>query len=187
MKKNLANYITSSRLIGALVLIGIEANTKMFLIVYSLCGLTDAIDGFVARKFKIESEYGRKLDSLSDLMLNGVMLVKVWPLLEAALSRRALYLIMALISARGMLYLVVGIIYHHLLSTHSIWNKLVSILMFFLPYALMFSFARYYCYLIMSIAAFSILDEVYHLFTSSRTGDPVNKEAKDETADTRPQ
>ena len=185
MKKNLANYITSIRILGAILLIGLKAESKLFLIVYSVCGLTDALDGVVARRLHIESDSGRKLDSISDLLLNGVMLYKIWPLLEVILSRTALYLIMSLILARGLLYLVVWIVFHKLLSTHSIWNKLTSLLMFFLPYALLFSFARYYCYLIMFIAALSIVDEIYHLMISPRNSLPEEKWEHDETVNPR--
>ena len=88
MKKNPANIVTSFRLIGALILIFISARSPAFLIIYALCGASDALDGFIARKTHTESELGKKLDSISDLSLYCVMLMKVWPLLQKALPKK---------------------------------------------------------------------------------------------------
>ena len=67
LRNNLANIITSIRLIGAYVLIAFNPNGKYFIWVYTLCGITDVLDGFVARKLHTESELGSKLDSVADL------------------------------------------------------------------------------------------------------------------------
>ena len=167
MKKHLANIITSLRIVGALVLTAFRANTVPFLVVYALSGLTDCIDGFVARRLHIISELGKKLDSVSDLLLYGVMLWKTWPILTDVLPTMALYVIAGLILARLLLYVIYGLLYHKLLSTHALLNKVTSILMFLLPFALMFSTARYYCYFTMTVAGLSIIDEMYHMLKAA--------------------
>ncbi len=164
MKKNLANIFTSLRLVGALVLIFISARSPAFLIIYALSGATDAVDGYIARKTHTESELGKKLDSVSDLSLYSIMLIKMWPLLQEALPKAGLYTIMGLILTRGILYIIYGLWKHRLLSTHSIYNKAVSILLFLLPFALQTSFADIYCYIVMAVAAISLIDEVIHFF-----------------------
>ena len=50
-----------------------------FYVVYTFGGLTDAVDGTVARKLKLESEFGAKLDSVADLLFYAVMLLKLLP------------------------------------------------------------------------------------------------------------
>ncbi|MBR0473632.1 MAG: CDP-alcohol phosphatidyltransferase family protein [Erysipelotrichaceae bacterium] len=162
MKKNIANCITSIRLIGAFVLIMFDIRSTAFLVVYAICGLSDALDGFVARKLHAESELGKKLDSVSDLSLYSVMLIKAIPLLIEALPPKGLYTIIGLILFRIFLYVVYWLFTRQLLSTHSIYNKIVSIMMFFLPFALQLPFARYYCYATMAVAAVSLVDEVLH-------------------------
>ena len=164
MKKNLANIFTSLRLIGALILIFIPVRSLGFLILYAFCGLTDALDGWAARKFHSESEFGKKLDSVSDLTLYGIMLVKVWPLLEEALPKLGLYTIMGLILFRLLLYIFFFLWKHRFLSTHSLYNKAVSLLMFLLPFTLRLPYAGLYCYLIMVIGALSLIDEVSRFF-----------------------
>lgn len=44
-------------------------NTIFFVIVYCLALLTDLLDGYVARKFKLNSEFGKKFDVLADNLI----------------------------------------------------------------------------------------------------------------------
>ncbi len=161
VKKHLANMITSLRIIGAVVLAFVDAKSNAFLIIYAFCGLTDAVDGFVARKLNIQSELGQKLDSVSDVTFYSVMLYKVWPLLAEAVPQSGRNIILSLIGARLVLYIVYALIYHKLLSTHSICNKIISIMAFFLPFALRGGYGKEYCYAAMAVALIAILDDIY--------------------------
>lgn len=74
LKAQLANVITLMNLsfgIMAIIFI-IKGSGYMSLIFILLAGLFDRFDGAVARKFKIESAFGKELDSLSDLISFGV-------------------------------------------------------------------------------------------------------------------
>lgn len=42
-------------------------NEKLFIILLSINLITDILDGLIARTFKLESEFGAKLDSFSDI------------------------------------------------------------------------------------------------------------------------
>ena len=168
MKKNLANIITSIRLIGAVILTVFEVSSREFLIIYAICGATDCVDGLVARTLKIESDLGRKLDSVSDLLLYGVMLIKVWPVLASILPQASLMIIIGLLVTRLILYVSYGLLQHKFLSTHSILNKLTSMLMFMLPFALIFPWGNYYCHLIMVIGTLATLGEIYFIISEAR-------------------
>ncbi len=77
MKKHLPNMFSSIRIIGALVLlIGFEDFTVPFLIIYGISAATDAIDGYLARKFDCCSMLGVTLDTIGDLLI-GMAPVKV--------------------------------------------------------------------------------------------------------------
>lgn len=173
MKKQLANFITSFRLIGALVLIPFDAVSAEFLIIYTLCGLSDALDGFVARTLKITSELGKKLDSLSDLLLYGIMLIKVWGRLTEVLPHSAVMAILGLVASRIILMILYGISRHRFLSTHSFFNKATSTMMFLLPYALLHEYGRYYCYAIMTVGAIAIIYEIYYILFVDKDNKPV--------------
>ena len=85
--KHLPNYITLTRIAGTLWLIFIEPLSVLFYVVYSLCGLTDVVDGYLARKTSSTSELGARLDSVADLLFYAVMLFRVFPILWKKLPR----------------------------------------------------------------------------------------------------
>ncbi len=67
MKKQLPNFITGTRILGAIILFFFQEVNIPFLCVYSLCGFTDLIDGPVARRLKAESSMGALLDTVGDV------------------------------------------------------------------------------------------------------------------------
>ena len=67
MKKQLANIITSVRIVGAVVLFFFTEINSAFLCIYAFCGLTDLIDGPIARKTHSESAVGALLDTVGDV------------------------------------------------------------------------------------------------------------------------
>ncbi len=74
LKANTANLITLTNLSfgGFSALATINGQTKLALFLIFLSALADRYDGVVARKFRIESELGKQLDSLCDLISFGV-------------------------------------------------------------------------------------------------------------------
>lgn len=74
LRAQLANMITLMNLsfgIMAIIFI-IKGSYSMSLIFILLAALFDRFDGTVARKFNIETEFGKELDSLCDLISFGV-------------------------------------------------------------------------------------------------------------------
>ena len=68
LRTNAANLITLFRLVSTLPLtyLSFAGQRNSFLILYLTAGFSDALDGYVARRLKTQSELGRKLDSLAD-------------------------------------------------------------------------------------------------------------------------
>ncbi len=56
--KRLPNILTLLRMLGAAALIGLDANRAAFWLVYMLCGLSDMLDGLLARRLHAESALG---------------------------------------------------------------------------------------------------------------------------------
>ena len=65
---NLPNYITSIRLIFTIpLIIFLETNNILFVwIIILFGGITDYLDGYIARKFKLKTKIGAILDPLAD-------------------------------------------------------------------------------------------------------------------------
>jgi len=65
---NLPNYITSIRLIFTIpLIISLETNNILFVwIIILFGGITDYLDGYIARKFNLKTKTGAILDPLAD-------------------------------------------------------------------------------------------------------------------------
>lgn len=83
----MANCITGLRMLGTLVLLGLVPLSPAFYGVYALTGVTDALDGWVARKTGTASPLGARLDSCADLLFYAVMIGKLFPVLYEVLPQ----------------------------------------------------------------------------------------------------
>ena len=79
MKKHIANIITGSRIVFSLPLLFLPLSSAWFYAFYLLCGLSDMVDGTVARRKGSASEFGAKLDTVSDFVFMTVALIKFVP------------------------------------------------------------------------------------------------------------
>ena len=163
MKKQLANIITSSRIIGSIILLFLDINSPAFMYIYIWCGISDSLDGIVARRLKISSSLGSKLDTISDLTFYTVLLIKIRPVLNELLPPSFWYLVYAVLIIRLLIYIYVLSRYKRLLSRHTIFNKITSGLMFFLFFTLKSDYFIYYAWLIIIVAYVAAVDEIIYL------------------------
>ena len=91
IKKHIPNIISTIRLLMALSMVvgiapfipAIFVPVSYFTITYFLIGgLTDFIDGILARKWKVKSRYGEFVDPLADKLFNGVTLLFIGALIN---------------------------------------------------------------------------------------------------------
>lgn len=68
IKLQIPNILTRSRILAPFILVpcAIVGNFTLATIITTLLGLTDCLDGFLARKWNATSNYGQKLDAVSD-------------------------------------------------------------------------------------------------------------------------
>ena len=79
MKKHIANIITGSRIVFSLPLLVIPLASAWFYALYLLCGLSDMVDCAVARRTNSTSEFGARLDTVSDFGFMTVALIRFMP------------------------------------------------------------------------------------------------------------
>ncbi|HAQ07179.1 MAG TPA: CDP-diacylglycerol--serine O-phosphatidyltransferase [Bacillus bacterium] len=74
LKSQTANVLTLTNLClgGFAIIVGMNGNLNLSLLLIFIAALADRFDGMVARKFNIESELGKQLDSMSDIISFGV-------------------------------------------------------------------------------------------------------------------
>jgi CDP-diacylglycerol--glycerol-3-phosphate 3-phosphatidyltransferase len=134
---NLANAVTSLRLIGAIILIFIEPLSAAFYVVYTICGLSDGIDGTIARKMGTSSEFGARLDSVSDIAFYLVMFIKLMPVLWTVMPEWIWHLVGVVLAVRLCAYGMAYLKYHMMAAIHTYMNKVTGALVFLIPYMLL--------------------------------------------------
>lgn len=161
------NCITALRIVGAITLFFLAPLSGVFYIVYSLCGLSDVLDGFIARSTGSAGEFGAKLDSVADLLFYTAMLVKILPTLWALLPRWIWIAVGLILLVRFAAYLIAAFRYRRFASLHTYLNKLTGLILFAVPYFLGLPFGRAYCFLVCIVAALSSTEElIMHLLST---------------------
>lgn len=167
-----ANCITGLRMAGTLGLLFVRPLSPAFFAVYTLTGLTDVMDGWVARKTGTSGDFGAKLDSCADLLFYGVMLVRLLPLLFRTLPAPIWWVVLGIACLRLTAYLVAAIKYRTFASLHTYFNKLTGAAVFLVPYFLLTGFAPGYCWGVCAVAGVASLEELLiHLLRPAHQSD----------------
>ena len=163
------NIITGVRILSTVALLFTDPFRLPFFIIYTIAGITDVLDGFIARLTKKTSDFGAKLDSVADLLMYGVMAVKVLPRLIKTLSKGLWILSIIVLAVRLAAYVVAAIKYKKFASLHTYLNKLTGFMVFILPYFLAFGTNTAiipFCWSLGAVAAYASLEElIIHIFS----------------------
>ena len=161
MMKNIANYISISRIIMTIVLLFPKTFSKTFYIIYIYCGLSDILDGFLARKYKITSQFGAKIDSIADMLFVGIALLKILPVIEISIG---IYIWIIIIVLIKVFNIILGYIqYKKLTLLHTVANKITGFVLFIIPLIIRFIDITILGSLICGIATFSAIQEGYYI------------------------
>ena len=133
-KKDIPNIITCTRIVGAFALLFTQVFSSTFFIVYTFCGFTDILDGFLARRLNLSSELGAKLDSIADLLFYSALAVKIVPELCKELPLWLWCVGFTVIGLRLISYSLVAVKYRKFASLHTYMNKLSGLAIFIMPY-----------------------------------------------------
>lgn len=156
----LPNSITCLRILGALALLFIEPLTAVFYWVYTFAGLSDALDGWLARRTHTTSELGKKLDSVADLLFYSVMLVRLLPVLLQRLPLEIWILIGVILLVRICAYITAAIKYHRFASLHTYLNKITGGAVFLVPYILLLPIDVFLCGVVCVIGLAASIEEL---------------------------
>ena len=148
-----------------------------FYIVYTLTGITDALDGFIARKFNLTSKTGALLDSIADLLFYAVMLVMIIPALLEVIPTVMWYAGLVVLLIRAAAYICAAIKFHRFAATHSIFNKITGGAVFLIPFILMLPFANWLLWFVCAIGVASSLNELI-IFLGADSKEDLNKIVK---------
>ena len=126
--KKLPNIITAFRLIGAFCLLFFGVRSYGFWIIYFACGLSDMLDGFLARKLGCESKTGAMLDSVADIVFVACC---CWQLIPVLAFPNWLWIWAGVIVIIKVINQISAIVmYKKCVFPHTIANKVTGILLF---------------------------------------------------------
>lgn len=160
MIQYLPNFITSLRIVGTFVLLFISPLTDSFYLIYTLTGVTDVLDGTLARGLKISSKLGARLDSIADLLFYTVVILRLFPEILPRLPHGIWYLVGAVVLIRLVSYTLVAVKFHCFASLHTYLNKLTGFAVFVIPYVVKLSCFSQICFAICGVAAVAAIDEL---------------------------
>ena len=127
--KSLPNAISALRFLGAIGLLFFDVKTTAFCSIYLICGISDILDGYLARKLHCESKTGALLDSLADLAFVACCCYKLTPSL---VFPKWLWIWGGAIVAIKVINQISALVmYKKCLFPHTIANKLTGVLLFF--------------------------------------------------------
>lgn len=159
-KLNIPNCITAARIAGTVVLLFLTPLTPLFFIIYTLCGFSDILDGWIARKTNTISEFGAKLDSIADLLFYALVIIRLLPILWRILPTWIWYIVGGIVLVRLIAYLTAALKFHRFSSLHTRMNKITGATVFLLPYFLALPCDVIYCFLVVGVACISSIEEL---------------------------
>ena len=155
----MANIITGIRIVLSIALLFYPALSPTFYALYIAAGISDMIDGAVARKTGTVSEFGSRLDTIADIVFVVVCLVKMLPVLDVPIW---LYLWIAVIACMKAANIAAGYIRQKaFITVHSIMNKVTGGLLFVFPLTLAFIDLRYSAAVVCMAATAAAFQEGY--------------------------
>jgi CDP-diacylglycerol--glycerol-3-phosphate 3-phosphatidyltransferase len=164
MMKNIPNSITSLRIILSISLFFLPKLTPLFLVVYSICGISDMLDGYIARKTNSTSTFGSILDSFADIVFMGAATIVFLPILLIPIKLLIWIVIIAFI--RIMSLVIVYVKYHTFAILHTYANKATGFFLFCCPYFYMFVDINTLGYVACIIATIAATEELVINITS---------------------
>lgn len=167
----MANVITCIRIACGFGLVFCPAFSQWFYVLYIIGGISDVLDGLVARLLKTQSKLGAKLDTVADFIFIVVLFIKVFSVTSIPLWLIIWIICIAVIKFINVISGIV--ISKRLVFEHTVLNKICGILLFIIPFCIdNFSRQAVTVLIILTciIATFASLQEGRYI----RTGKEVN-------------
>ena len=153
----MANVITGLRILVSAVLLFCPVFSPIFYVLYLIAGLSDMVDGIIARKTDSVSEFGSRLDGVADFVFVAVCLIRVLPVLDIPIW---LYVWTAVIFFVKIINIISGYVRQKkYVAVHTTMNKATGMLLFMLPLTLTIVPLNYSGIPICSVATFAAIQE----------------------------
>lgn len=154
--KYIANLITALRIIAAIAMLFTIPLSVPFFWLYAVGGLSDMIDGTVARRCGSAGDFGARLDSIADLLFCAAALLQLWRCFPALVWWAA-----GAIAAIKITAALIGFArFRKLCFPHTLLNKTTGAAVFLLPCFYRCSFFNAFTYVVSAVAFLAATEEL---------------------------
>ena len=153
----LPNVITILRIAGSFSLLFMDVTNTVFGVIYVLCGISDMIDGWLARALNCTSKAGALLDSLADICFVVCCSSQLLPILQLPLWLWLWGGIIVVIKVMNQISAIV--MKGHSRFPHTLANKVTGFLLFIAVPMIPYSIIPFT--IVAIIAMFSAIHEGY--------------------------
>ena len=161
----IANSITISRILFSLLMLLFPVLSPKFYICYLAAGLTDMVDGTVARLLGTNSKFGETLDTVADLVFVLIALYRIVPELKLSVG---IWIWIGLIAVIKVINAILGFaLQKRFVPVHSIPNKITGTVLYILPLTMPVIDIKYSAIVACAVATFSAIHEGYCIRNAS--------------------
>jgi len=162
--KYVPNMLSFMRLILLIPLMLLTPFELSFMIIYVVAGVTDMIDGPIARKFDVVSQFGATLDASADILFIFVVLFRILPLIDL-LPWMVVWIVIIIIMKA--LSSIIGYIRHkRFILLHTYANKFFVFALFLFPIFFSLMETAVVITVLLVIATIAFAEDIYINATS---------------------
>ena len=147
------------RIVCSVFIVLTKAFSLLFWILYVVCGISDILDGFVARTMNQKSEFGAKLDSIADVIFLGSVMITLIPIIKIP---SYLFICIAVVTLIRIVSYLIGLKkFCAFTSLDTYANKLTGLLLFIAPVFLVIFNFKITAIILSTSAILSSIEEFY--------------------------
>lgn len=159
LHRNLPNLISIGRIAISVIIFFTFDNTKLFITLYLLCGISDVLDGYIARKTNTQSVTGARLDSVADFLFT-IVIFAFFIITFGDIVLRFWMLPVVVACIRIVNIIIVRLRYSTFAILHTYGNKIAGLFLFFLPIVYTYTDNSLYLWIVFTVALLSSLEEM---------------------------
>jgi CDP-diacylglycerol--glycerol-3-phosphate 3-phosphatidyltransferase len=167
----MANILTGFRIAASLALLFCPVFSLSFYALYLTAGISDMVDGVVARRTNTASEFGARLDTAADFVFVTVCLIRLLPVIGISVWLCVWIGVIALI--KGVNVASGFIVRKRFVAVHTLMNKVTGALLFALPLTVRLVELRVTAMIVCAIATIAAVQEGYLIRTGNERRDEV--------------
>lgn len=158
------NILSILRIFASITMLFFFNYPKVFIPLYLFAGISDVLDGYIARRLKATSTLGARLDSIGDTFFFIILLLYLVNTFQAIIMVFLIPII--IITTIKFLNIIIGFIkFRKLTMLHTIANKLAGFLIYCIPLFIWLNINK----AIWAVVAVSLFAAVQELIILSRT------------------